>query len=448
VSTPLGIAVPAVNVPESVVRRFTECLARSTPDCDYRLHVERRADPDGFRIARCKNRGILALKDHCRVIVCTDVDMLVPPGLVDHTTTRVENGKCVWALCRNVDFRQAAPRRWDEWLRLPLRRTGRGSWVAMTIDDWCKTGGWDERLEGWGGDDDVLALRRAEAGIVDLPATGYPLVHVNHPPRDGHASLRAGGNARNLRIGRTPPACNWLTGRTPIDRKNNHVSLFVHLGCNHRCPQCSQRSLMRAHPDYSMGLEEVQRFIECTKLSGYAKFRSLILSGGEPLLWPNLEPATQRLKEAGVAERINVFSNGLAAERITDGLMENVSTLRLSRYADNQQPIRGLRKRYRRQIVVVERRKHRAIPPRLQAHDVLPARCACEGYALCDGRVYGCPLVPATALEFGLSLEDFPEAVCALQPGYVEILSRFPRARHTLCRGCVGNLNLGNQGNQ
>lgn len=442
-SAPIGIVVPAVDVPEYLVRRFADTLARSRPRTAYRLQVQRRADADGFRITRSKNRGILALMDRCKVIVCTDIDMLVPPGLVDYTARHVAKGRCLWALCRNIEPLWAAGRRWQRWLQIPPRRTGKGSWIAMTVDDWCKTGGWDERLEGWGGDDDVLARRRAEVGIEDVPTTAFPLMHVNHRPRDADAGVRARGNAANLRIGRTRPPENWLTGRRPIDPRNHHFSLFVHLACNRRCPQCSQRSLMRADPGYSMTLREVERFIECTRCSGYPKFKSLILSGGEPLLWPHLASAARLLKKAEIARQINVFSNGLAAEKVTDAVMESISTLRLSRYKDNEQAVGRLIRAYGHKIAVVDRRRHRAIPARLQGEEVLPARCGCEGYALYDGRVFGCPLIPATALEFGFSIDDFPEAVCDLQPGYIEILSRFPRTRHTLCRGCVGNFNIG-----
>lgn len=197
----------------------------------------------------------------------------------------------------------------------------------------------------------------------------------------------------------------------------------------------------RYKPGYQMCLEEVQKFIDCTRESGYPPFKSIIISGGEPLLWKHLEAGVRMLRESGLSERLNIFSNGLNTQAITPELLNNITTLRLSKYANNQGVLADLVERFGTDhINVVDRTKHTPIPT--EALDrVLPAKCGCEGYALCDRVMYACPMVPTVAYELELDLQDYPETYCYLyqRPDWVEALADFHRADHLLCRACIGN---------
>jgi hypothetical protein len=422
---------------DALVDRFVGCLQRSAPDTAYRLHVERESTGETLCRSMARNRGITALLPHCRVIVCVDLDCLIPPGLVEATLETVADGRAVWCLCRNVEVdRVGNPIDFDQLWFLPKRTAGFGSWVGMTAADWIRIGGWDERLTQWGGEDELVKERRAAMNI-ETRLLDFPLLHVNHPARDGDPGWRLSGNMKNLEIGRQPAPRNWLTARLPVDPYHNHFSLFVTGSCNRACPQCSQRGLMRADPTYQMGLEEVEAFIIATQASGYQKYRSLIITGGEPLLWKHIEPALEMLWEAGLAEQINVFSNGQAHQRVTRHVMDHITTLRLSRYADNAESISVLQAAYGAKIRVVDQLSHFDLPTALLPESVLPAKCVCEGWALYNGRVYGCPNLLAVSREQGVELTE--ESVCPLRVGYRELLARFPRTTHPLCRACIGN---------
>lgn len=440
-SRPLGIVVVAVGIDEAVRKRFGKTLIATTSDAamacgDFKLKaVTEMAD---FTRSKARNEGILVLLNTCRVIVCTDVDMLVPSGLVEYTQAMVTDGTAVWAKCRNLPAEKAATLNWKEWLELPIREDGTGSWVAMTTADWLKVGGWDERLTGHGGEDDILALRRSEGGINTMELRQFPLMHVNHPPRDRRIP---GGNQENLRIGRTPPPKNYLTGRLPVlDHYNNHFNFFVTSRCTRDCPQCSQRGFRRQDRPYTLFPSEIAQWIECTKASGYLPYRSLILTGGEPLLWEHLEEGARLLQESGLSNEVNLFTNGDLSRRVTDKLMESLSQLRISHYGDNTRAIERLQQRYGDKVQVAQRQWHYPIPRRLAGKEVLPAKCACEGPALVGDRVYGCSMLVTVANEFDMGLAEYPESHCRLQVGYLELLAGFPRTRHDCCRGCIGNL--------
>ena len=313
----------------------------------------------------------------------------------------------------------------------------------MTAADWLKVGGWDERITTHGGEDDVVVLRRKEHGIETVESTYFPLMHVNHDWREG-PQQRTG--RKNLELGRSQPPQNYLTARLPVlDHEHNHFNIFTTARCTRDCPECSQRGFRTWGTGYELSLDELAQWIQCTKASGYPRYRSVILTGGEPLMWEHLEEGARMLRESGVGQQLNLFSNGDCVDRVTDGLMESLSTLRLSHYGNNTSAIKRLKERYGARVAVVQRQRHFPIPKKLAGDEVLPAECGCQGPALMGSRVYGCAMLVTVANELGIDLAEYPESQCALQVGYLELLAGFPRTRHDCCRGCIGNLALRKQ---
>lgn len=185
----LGIVVAAVGIDTSTVHRFVSVILEDkTTKCSFIIYVqtEGRTGWD-FNLARAKNHGILALIERCRVICCTDVDMLIPPGLLDYTTNMTKNDH-LWVLCRNINPNETTRKAWEEWLLLK-ERPGNGSWNSMSSANWVKVGGWDERCYGWGGEDDILHARIKQSGIRTLSCKDWSLCHVCHPRREFSASI-------------------------------------------------------------------------------------------------------------------------------------------------------------------------------------------------------------------------------------------------------------------
>jgi len=188
-----------------------------------------------------------------------------------------------------------------------------------------------------------------------------------------------------------------------------------------------------------MSLEEVEWFIDCTKRSNYPQFKSIIVSGGEPLLWTNLIEGVKMLRVSELSIQLNIFTNAINTDAVTSELMDNITILRLSKYAENQGKLKELVDKFgSKHIHIVDQRVHVPIPKE-PLQGVLPAKCGCEGYGLVDYMMYACPMVPAVVQEFNLKLIDFPETYCDLQPHWAERLDGFDRASHLLCQGCIGN---------
>ena len=207
----IGIVVVAIQVEENIVEQFKTALAISTkvPYC-LKIVSDDNYIKDGLlNKSQALNDGLREIVNQCEIIVCTDIDMLIPPGLIDYTLYCTKMDFNLWVMCRNLPAEKVSLRLWRDWLQRPLRMVGQGSWNAMLREDWVRSGGWDERLTGWGGEDYVFAMRRKQAGIEDITCTIFPLMHIDHPPRQNKTNFMK-GNTDAVDLGMSGSQRNWL----------------------------------------------------------------------------------------------------------------------------------------------------------------------------------------------------------------------------------------------
>lgn len=425
----IGIAIPAVWIDRKVIARCYKALADARVSIAYRVRIYRGPMPD-FNLAKARNHAIIDLLGHCDKIICLDVDCLVPPGLVEHAAKTIENGRAVVALVRNID-NFSGEYQWDEWKSLPVRKTGLGAFVGMTTGDWLRIGGWDERCEGWGGEDYALAEQRNHLGIETVFVDSYPLVHVSHGWRMTFGCRRG---HENLKVTRNSERINWLTNRVHIPESMMHLHLFVTTACGAFCPHCNQRGIMKQHFGYHMSLDEIKKLIEATAASGYGPFRDVIVSGGEPLLWNNLEDGIRMLFEAKIGP-IRIFTNGLHC--VPETIVPMVKEFRVSRYDWNQQSVQSLREKLGKKIRVVNRQKHFHVPLGRYGLETLPEECGGQGCVVFQGKIYPCCNAMSTPLWLQDENENIPS--CDIQPGYRELTLFNLKRMSEFCRGCIGN---------
>ncbi len=98
--------------------------------------------------------------------------------------------------------------------------------------------------------------------------------------------------------------------------------LFVH-GCNLRCPFCHNASLVRPGAENAFSETDVLSFLK--KRQGLLD--GVVISGGEPLMYPDLLPFLHKVRELGYA--IKVDTNGtnpdLLKKLVTEGLADYVA---------------------------------------------------------------------------------------------------------------------------
>ena len=324
---------------------------------------------------------------------------------------------------------------WEQFAGRPVRTAGRGSWVAMTTADWFSVGGYDERLVGWGGDDDILFERIARAGVELVASTAWPLVHVHHQAR---GKVYPNGNAANLALGRTPPHVNYITGRLGVPKNWRYLNLFVGSQCDRACSLCSFGPLRDVDPSYQMTLDEVAKLIDACKVSRYRSWSGVIITGGEPTLWPHLVEATRMISAAKLSPETQVFSNAANAERVPRELFQ-YAVLRCSQYPNNAAQIGELLRRFGpRNVRTVDKLKHYPHPAEFLPADTLPADCLCDGPLVYRGRVWNCVSLPPLVLRHGGDLGTVAES-CELRPGFMEAIWRYDATINPLCRACIGN---------
>ncbi|MGI5530385.1 glycosyltransferase family 2 protein [Streptomyces syringium] len=173
--------------------------ARLEPLVDRYVFAE---NPGLFNKSWAVNVGARTVPDSVPYLCVLDADILVDRSFVRRNVDRIATGAhgthlpFRWSLSldepsslRAIHARTAAglPDVPESTLRGLLLREPPGGCVWVRTEVFHGVGGFDERYEGWGGeDDDVIARLTAAAGVVRFED---PLLHLNHPrprmTRDG-----------------------------------------------------------------------------------------------------------------------------------------------------------------------------------------------------------------------------------------------------------------------
>lgn len=130
------------------------------------------------------NAGIKTLAPICEVVICADVDLLVPEGYIDTSYYHAINDVPFSGVMRNIEkYESITPRQWTEWMNNHKRVHAFGPWNALKAEHWYKVGGWNEYLFSWGMD--IHMWKRIKRKFPK--AVRYedrPLMHVWHPKRN------------------------------------------------------------------------------------------------------------------------------------------------------------------------------------------------------------------------------------------------------------------------
>ena len=124
--------------------------------------------------------------------------------------------------------------------------------------------------------------------------------------------------------------CYFLVSRDDclqmIDRLSLEHPLVAH--CNLRCANCDHRS-----PALAPSFSDVAQFErDLSKLRQVLRVKTLKLLGGEPLMHPNLSEFLKLAKLSGIADRIQIWTNGLLLHRLKPGDLDGCDDLIISVY--------------------------------------------------------------------------------------------------------------------
>ena len=93
-------------------------------------------------------------------------------------------------------------------------------------------------------------------------------------------------------------------------------------GCNFRCPFCHNASLVLAPAECeNIGEEELFSFLASRK----GKLTGVCVTGGEPTLYPTLKDFIKRIKEMGLAVKLD--TNGTNPELLSELIEEGTARI-------------------------------------------------------------------------------------------------------------------------
>jgi hypothetical protein len=211
--------------------------------------------------------------------------------------------------------------------------------------------------------------------------------------------------------------------------------------CQMYCKHCTVIPWMQQHPDYHVSIEDIKNLIKYSKESNY-KWKFILLSGGEPLLWENLEEGTVLLYKSGITDNLTMFTNAMAVNEKNIGrigiVIDNLHNFRISAYKSNRKKIDYVVKKFGNRVNVVER-EVRAIAPTEPIKNSLPADCHCRAYSLVDGYIDACgPARTILCKIEGMFLGDDVKSV-KLQKNFLDFYKEYPKYNRKICQYCISN---------
>jgi organic radical activating enzyme len=228
-----------------------------------------------------------------------------------------------------------------------------------------------------------------------------------------------------------------VLGRPPVYPR---MSLYVISACSLACAECIMQYQMKARQAYQMSLEEIQELIDVSSQSRY-KF-NFTLTGGEPLLWKNLNQGVRMLRESSITNSIQIFSNVTHIHQVNDQLIDDIDCLRISQYPTNKDNTRILKEKYPEKVQIAEREEFWP-NPETALENVLPARCANPEVMLFEREVYACPHSLSIALHHNVENLKLAEP---LKPGFMKAKEPIRRGQEEqICTRCISNLNVRDQ---
>jgi len=182
------IIAAAQGISPKIISRFRSTIKISGSKYSYDVIVSGGAD-EKFYKTRIINQCLRSAIPRYKVIIQTDIDLLVPRGLLDRTFEAVmkQPNNCFHHFLRYVEASEVKGKKykdfaWHQWLNYSSTFCS-GCWNGMCSQTWEKTGGFNEEMYAWGSEDTEFYNRARRKGIRWINDRSFALVHVNHPRR-------------------------------------------------------------------------------------------------------------------------------------------------------------------------------------------------------------------------------------------------------------------------
>lgn len=215
--------------------------------------------------------------------------------------------------------------------------------------------------------------------------------------------------------------------------------------CQHDCIYCAHSGMRSVYPDYQLTIDELKKFIDYTKISGYF-FESIAIHGiGEPLLWSHFDEGIDILKKSGIGGKILVTTNGLLLNKIKDQTWENIDILGVSVYPayPMHELLKEKKEKYKDKIEIRMTTTFKSKPIR-EYHKSIPCFCICQGPMFVKDKIFlycGPPAFDAAKLAH-MDISKSRDLCVELKPNYLDNFDKTKTGNIELCNYCWANASL------
>lgn len=234
---------------------------------------------------------------------------------------------------------------------------------------------------------------------------------------------------------------SFLDGAAPLWNSQfnprRHIEVMVTGKCNKKCQHCSQATFNKLHRDYDYSMPMIEKLCKRSIENG-ARYEWLQFSGGEPLLWDNLEEACKYAKESGAFKKVRIMSNCFDKERMSRLLDEHlVDMVYTDTFNSDPEGLELLKARYRDRSTMADI-PHKPLPTE-PVEGTLPARCTCDRPSVIGNNVYPCGNFFEHVTRLGKNLDDYRQYFCTLDDDWIGFYRKVDRFNMDVCKYCLSN---------
>lgn len=207
------IIAAAQGISKDVINRFRDCIKYSRPSVSYDVRIGNSKEKKFYK-TKILNQLLRDNLKNYSVIIQTDIDLVVPHGLIDFTCEmlRKQHNNGFHHNLRYVDPQEIKgivykDYPWNRWKTLPTTFCS-GCWNGMYSKVWRKSCGWCEDMFAWGSEDSEFYNRSLRKGIRWMKCDKFPLVHINHKPRQ-----RKRANQNMSEAKKYSDKTDWIKGK-------------------------------------------------------------------------------------------------------------------------------------------------------------------------------------------------------------------------------------------
>lgn len=162
------------------------------------------------------------------------------------------------------------------------------------------------------------------------------------------------------------------------------------------------------------------------------------------MLWKNLSAGLEMIRQSGIVRKIQIASNGLAIDKISDQDWDNLDVLRITCYPhqnDRMSALRRIQKDHKK-LLLMPREKFYT---RERGSSQLPCKCSCEGPMLLGDTLYfycGPMVTEAIALAKEAGVMEDPVISVLVKSGFMGLYNEDYRGNLVYCPYCWANTSL------